>query len=78
MARSRALVRVLSELRHMQASHRGATLCELATAAGVSVRTIRRDLQALEAAGVPLFDARSTKKGSPPRWRVLEARRAAA
>jgi predicted DNA-binding transcriptional regulator YafY len=47
----------------------GVTIDELATECGVTTRTIRRDLQALEEAGFPLYDDRSHDDGRT-RWRV--------
>jgi predicted DNA-binding transcriptional regulator YafY len=47
----------------------GVTIDELATLCDVTTRTIRRDLQALEEAGFPLFDDRSHDDGKT-RWRV--------
>jgi predicted DNA-binding transcriptional regulator YafY len=47
----------------------GATIDELAARCGVTTRTIRRDLQALEEAGFPLYDDRSHDDGRT-RWRV--------
>jgi predicted DNA-binding transcriptional regulator YafY len=47
----------------------GATIDDLAALCGVTTRTIRRDLQALEEAGFPLFDDRSADNGKT-RWRV--------
>jgi predicted DNA-binding transcriptional regulator YafY len=47
----------------------GVTIDDLAAQCGVTTRTIRRDLQALEEAGFPLFDDRSHDDGRT-RWRV--------
>ena len=47
----------------------GVTIDALATLCHVTTRTIRRDLQALEEAGFPLFDDRSHDDGRT-RWRV--------
>jgi predicted DNA-binding transcriptional regulator YafY len=47
----------------------GVTIDELAALCGVTTRTIRRDLQALEEAGFPLYDDRSADDGRT-RWRV--------
>jgi predicted DNA-binding transcriptional regulator YafY len=47
----------------------GATIDELASLCGVTTRTIRRDLQALEEAGFPLFDDRTHDDGRT-RWRI--------
>jgi len=45
----------------------GATIDDLAALSGVTTRTIRRDLQALEEAGFPLYDDRSRDDGRT-RW----------
>jgi len=47
----------------------GVTIDDLAALCGVTTRTIRRDLQALEEAGFPLFDDRSADDAKT-RWRV--------
>jgi len=47
----------------------GVTIDDLAALCDVTTRTIRRDLQALEEAGFPLFDDRSSDDGKT-RWRV--------
>jgi predicted DNA-binding transcriptional regulator YafY len=47
----------------------GVTIDDLAAACGVTTRTIRRDLQALEEAGFPLYDDRTRDDGRT-RWRV--------
>jgi predicted DNA-binding transcriptional regulator YafY len=53
--RNQEVIRQWSILRDLEASRR-ATIDELAERTGVSTRTIRRDLEALQAAGFPLFD----------------------
>lgn len=53
MARNAALIRCLRILRHLEAGHR-VTMQACAERFRVHQRTIRRDLEALEAAGVPL------------------------
>jgi len=58
---------ILREIERARGS--GATLDELAALCGVTTRTIRRDLQALEEAGFPLYDDRSHDDGRT-RWRV--------
>src|SRR5213079_3694947 len=47
----------------------GVTIDELASMCGVTTRTIRRDLHALEEAGFPLYDDRAADDGRT-RWRV--------
>jgi predicted DNA-binding transcriptional regulator YafY len=53
--RNAEVIRQWSILRELEASRR-VTIDELAERTGVSTRTIRRDLEALQAAGFPLFD----------------------
>src|SRR3954467_9209321 len=53
--RNAEVIRQWSILRELESSRR-ATIDELAARTGVSTRTIRRDLEALQAAGFPLFD----------------------
>lgn len=47
----------------------GATLERLATETGVTTRTIRRDLDALQVAGLPITDARD---GETRTWRLIK------
>src|SRR5216110_1472495 len=47
----------------------GVTIDDLASHCGVTTRTIRRDLQALEEAGFPLFDDKARDDGKT-RWLV--------
>jgi predicted DNA-binding transcriptional regulator YafY len=58
---------MLREIERARAA--GLTIDELSAACGVTTRTIRRDLQALEEAGFPLFDDRSHDDGRT-RWRL--------
>jgi predicted DNA-binding transcriptional regulator YafY len=58
---------ILREIEHARAG--GVTIDELAALCDVTTRTIRRDLQALEEAGFPLYDDRSADDGKT-RWRV--------
>jgi predicted DNA-binding transcriptional regulator YafY len=68
--RSAEVIRQWSILREIErARAAGLTIDELASASGVTTRTIRRDLQALEAAGFPLYDDRSNDDGRT-RWRL--------
>lgn len=53
--RNAEVIRQWSILRDLEASRR-VTIDELAQRTGVSTRTIRRDLEALQSAGFPLFD----------------------
>lgn len=58
---------ILREIERARAT--GVTIDELASLCDVTTRTIRRDLQALEEAGFPLFDDRSGDDGKT-RWKV--------
>jgi predicted DNA-binding transcriptional regulator YafY len=58
---------ILREIERARGS--GVTIDELAALCDVTTRTIRRDLQALEEAGFPLFDDKSSDDGKA-RWRV--------
>jgi len=55
MPRNAEVIRQWSILRDLEASRR-VTIDELAARTGVSTRTIRRDLEALQTAGFPLYD----------------------
>jgi predicted DNA-binding transcriptional regulator YafY len=55
MPRNAEVIRQWSILKELEASRR-ATIDDLAARTGVSTRTIRRDLEALQTAGFPLFD----------------------
>lgn len=55
MARNAEVIRQWSILKELEASRR-ATIDDLAQRTGVSTRTIRRDLEALQTAGFPLYD----------------------
>jgi predicted DNA-binding transcriptional regulator YafY len=55
MPRNAEVIRQWSILRELEGS-RGVTIDELAERTGVTTRTIRRDLEALQTAGFPLFD----------------------
>jgi predicted DNA-binding transcriptional regulator YafY len=58
---------ILREIERARGS--GVTIDELASRCSVTTRTIRRDLQALEEAGFPLFDDRSRDDGRT-RWSI--------
>lgn len=58
---------ILREIERTRAA--GVTIDELAQLSGVTTRTIRRDLQALEEAGFPVYDDRSHDDGRT-RWRL--------
>jgi predicted DNA-binding transcriptional regulator YafY len=55
MPRNAEVIRQWSILRNLEASRR-LTIDDLAARSGVTTRTIRRDLEALQTAGFPLFD----------------------
>jgi predicted DNA-binding transcriptional regulator YafY len=66
--RNSEVIRQWTILRDIERSRSsGVTIDELAVTCGVTTRTIRRDLQALEEAGFPLFDDRSHDDGRT-RW----------
>ena len=58
---------ILSEIEHARGA--GVTIDELASLCAVTTRTIRRDLQALEEAGFPLFDDKGRDDGRT-RWSI--------
>ena len=62
------VVRQWQVLRSLE--ERRQTLDELANELNVVTRTIRRDLEALEAAGFPILSERSEQDGRV-RWRLL-------
>ena len=70
MPRNAEVIRQWTILREMErARGGGVTIDELASLCNVTTRTIRRDLQALEEAGFPLYDDRTADDGKT-RWRV--------
>jgi predicted DNA-binding transcriptional regulator YafY len=70
VARNTEIIRQWTVLREIErARATGVTIDELAALCDVTTRTIRRDLQALEEAGFPLFDDRSHDDGRT-RWHV--------
>lgn len=70
MPRNAEVIRQWTILRQIErARTAGVTLDELATLCDVTTRTIRRDLQALEEAGFPLFDDRTRDDGRT-RWSI--------
>jgi len=71
--RCRALIRTWDVLQSLDGH--GRTIAELADATGVTQRTIRRDLEVMQAAGFPLIDEKSDYEASK-RWRLLQWRRA--
>src|SRR6185436_5183737 len=70
MPRNAEVIRQWTILREIEkARGSGVTIDELATLCTVTTRTIRRDLQALEESGFPLYDDRTHDDGKT-RWRV--------
>ena len=70
MPRNAEVIRQWTILREIErARSAGVTIDDLASLCGVTTRTIRRDLQALEEAGFPLFDDRSGDDGRT-RWQI--------
>src|SRR3954462_15347564 len=70
MPRNSEVIRQWTILREIErARGGGVTIDELASICAVTTRTIRRDLQALEESGFPLFDDKSHDDGKT-RWRV--------
>jgi predicted DNA-binding transcriptional regulator YafY len=68
--RNAEVIRQWTILREIErARGAGATIDDLASLCGVTTRTIRRDLQALEAAGFPLYDDKTQDDGRT-RWRI--------
>src|SRR5207244_4487745 len=69
MPRNAEVIRQWTILREVErARGGGVTIDELASLCDVTTRTIRRDLQALEEAGFPLYDDRTADDGKT-RWR---------
>lgn len=70
MPRNAEVIRQWTILREIERARAGGvTIDDLASLCGVTSRTIRRDLQALEEAGFPLFDDRSRDDGRT-RWSI--------
>ncbi|HEY2907039.1 MAG TPA: WYL domain-containing protein [Vicinamibacterales bacterium] len=70
MPRNAEVIRQWTILREIERTRGlGATIDDLAALCGVTTRTIRRDLQALEEAGFPLFDNKS-HDDSRTRWSI--------
>jgi proteasome accessory factor B len=68
--RNAEVIRQWTILREIESARgAGVTIDDLANLAQVTTRTIRRDLQALEEAGFPVFDDRSHDDGRT-RWRL--------
>ena len=70
MPRNAEVIRQWTVLREIEGARAaGVTIDDLATLCGVTTRTIRRDLQALEEAGFPIFDDKSRDDGRT-RWNI--------
>lgn len=70
MPRSAEVIRQWTILREIESARAsGMTIDDLAGRSGVTTRTIRRDLQALEESGFPIYDDRSHDDGRT-RWRL--------
>lgn len=70
MGRNAEVIRQWTILREIERRRgAGATIDELAALCDVTTRTIRRDIQALEEAGFPLYDDRSDSDGRT-RWHI--------
>ena len=70
MPRNAEVIRQWTILRELErARSAGTTIDDLADLCGVTTRTIRRDLQALEEAGFPLFDDKTRDDGKT-RWSI--------
>jgi len=67
--RNSAVIRQWTLLQAIAASRHGQTIDQLAELAGVTTRTIRRDLEALSVAGFPLYDH---VVGGQRRWKLAE------
>jgi predicted DNA-binding transcriptional regulator YafY len=67
--RNAEVIRQWTILREIERARGGATIDQLASQCAVTTRTIRRDLQALEEAGFPLYDDRSREDGRT-RWMI--------
>ena len=72
MRRHRLLVRNLRLLQLLEAARVGLTLRRLAEDTGYCQRTVRRDLEALQEAGIPIVQE------SGHRWRAMNWRKEAA
>ena len=69
MPRNAEVIRQWTILREIERARGGVTIDDLASLCAVTSRTIRRDLQALQESGFPLFDDRSHDDGRT-RWKV--------
>ena len=69
MPRNSEVIRQWTILREIERARGGVTIDALASLCNVTTRTIRRDLQALEEAGFPVYDDRSHDDGRT-RWTI--------
>src|SRR5829696_1710418 len=70
MPRNAEVIRQWTILREIESARgSGVTIDDLASLCAVTTRTIRRDLQALEEAGFPVYDDKTHDDGRT-RWRV--------
>jgi predicted DNA-binding transcriptional regulator YafY len=65
--RNDTLTRAIAILRMLEGGSR-VTLDALAERFGVHPRTVRRDIEALEAAGVPITNERGVSRWQPGEW----------
>jgi predicted DNA-binding transcriptional regulator YafY len=72
--RGRAFVRLLVELQRLQHARYGVTLRALAEECGVAERTIRRDMEVFEEAGMPLV---ADSVNGSTKWRLFDRREVA-
>ena len=69
MPRNAEVIRQWTILREIESARgAGVTIDELAGECDVTTRTIRRDLQALQEAGFPLYDDKIRRR--PTRWHL--------
>ncbi len=68
LARNAEVIRQWQILREIESRRTGVTIHELARLTGVSTRTIRRDLQALQEAGFSVFD--EGEENETKKWRL--------
>jgi predicted DNA-binding transcriptional regulator YafY len=69
MKRNVQLIRTFSIIRDLDRQD-GIDLYELATRYGTNVRTIRRDLEGLQAVGLPVVEVDEPADGKKKRWRI--------
>ena len=67
MARGDALARQWKIFRALLSSRRGKTVTEIATSLNLHIRTVYRDLDALQKAGFPIY---SEQRGQSSFWKM--------